>query len=286
MTPIPEFTDPRLVAVYDTVNAYRAGTQPAFYAQLARDVDARLIVDVGCGTGLVTRELAASGCAVIGVDPNPLMLDVARSRVHGGRVHWIDGGATDVGTPHADLAIMAGHVVQFFLGDDEWCDALIALRRALRPGGHLAFESRNPDGREWEQWTRARARVVIDAAAGPIETWTDVQDVRDGIVSCTNHYVFARTGEELTSPVRLRFRTRDELTGSLERAGFAVEHVYGGWDRRHVAPDPTGPELIYISVSDSQPWGGAARRQHCSGAGAARRSWMHQSASSASSWDV
>lgn len=284
MTAIPEFSDPRLVAVYDTVNPYRPGTQPAFYVQLARDVDARVVVDLGCGTGLVTRELAAIGCEVIGVDPNPLMLDVARSGTHAERVRWIDGGAADVGAAEADLAIMTGHVAQFFLDDGEWRDALDALHAALTPGGHLAFESRNPSAREWEQWTRACAGVVVDPVSGPIETWTDVQDVRDGIVSCTNHYVFTTTGEELTSPARLRFRTAAELTTDLQEAGFVVESVYGNWDRR--PPGATAPELVYISVSDSQPAGGAARRQDCSGTGAAKRSWTHQSASSASSWEV
>ncbi len=65
MTAIPEFTDPRLVAVYDALNQYPRKTQPEFYAQLARDVDARLIVDLGCGTGLITRALATASSASI-----------------------------------------------------------------------------------------------------------------------------------------------------------------------------------------------------------------------------
>lgn len=284
MSAIPEFADPRLVEIYDAVNPYDPDAQPGFYARLADELDARVVVELGCGTGLVTQALVRLGREVIGVDPSRLMLDVARTRTRAGRLRWVDGGADDIGTPDADLAIMSGHVAQFFVDDDEWSDALAALHAALRPGGHLAFESRNPDAREWERWTRDRVRTVVDLAPGPVETWTDVHDVRDGILTCTNHYVFATSGEELTSPVRLRFRTQRELTTSLKHAGFVVEHVYGDWDRR--PPGAPAPELIYISVSDSQPSGGAARRQHCSGTGAASRSRTDQSDSSASSWDV
>jgi len=247
MTAIPEFTDPRLVAVYDALNQYPRKTQPEFYAQLARDVDARLIVDLGCGTGLITRALAAAGHGVIGVDPNRLMLDVARRGRHGDHVRWIEGGAHDIGVTGADLAIMTGHVAQFFVRDDEWSSALAALRAALRTGGRLAFETRNPGAREWEHWTRERARTVVDPTAGPIETWTDVHDVRAGVVSCTTHYVFAASGEELVSPVQLRFHTRDELAASLAAAGFELDHLYGDWDRRPAGP--TTPELIVVATT-------------------------------------
>ena len=40
MRSIPEFTDPRLVALYDTTNAYEPSTQPDFYASLAKEVHA------------------------------------------------------------------------------------------------------------------------------------------------------------------------------------------------------------------------------------------------------
>ena len=56
-----EFSDPRLVAIYDTVNAYTANSQPHFYSQLAEEIGADLIVDLGCGTGLITCDLAGQG---------------------------------------------------------------------------------------------------------------------------------------------------------------------------------------------------------------------------------
>jgi SAM-dependent methyltransferase len=240
-----EFCDPRLVAIYDTVNAYRPDAQPGFYLQLAAESDAGLVIDLGCGTGLITCELARAGHDVIGVDPSLAMLDVARRRGNGTGVRWIVGDATALGTPGADLAIMTGHVAQFFVTDDDWDAVLATLHSALRPGGRLAFETRNPGAREWEQWFPTRRTAALDPAAGRVETWVEVHEVASGIVSCTNHYRFIDAGGELLSPHRLRFRTEQELRVSLAGAGFAVEHVYGDWDRR-----PAGPvtrELVVVA---------------------------------------
>jgi len=174
------------------------------------------------------------------------MLDLARRRPDGDRVHWIDGDARQLGTRDADLAIMTGHVAQFFLTDETWHTTLTALRDALRPGGRLAFESRNPAAREWEGWTHQARRTVDDPTAGRIDIWSEFHDVRDGIVSYTIHYAVAATDVELRSPVQLRFRTEGELTQSLADVGFTVEHVYGDWDRRPAGP--TTRELIVVAV--------------------------------------
>ncbi len=242
---IAEFTDPRLVAIYDTVNSYEPGTQPDFYLQLARELGARTVIDFGCGTGLITREFARRGYKVIGVDPAPAMIDVARHRPSGDLVRWVEGDASELGTPHADLAIMSGHVAQFFLTDEAWHTALVALHGALRLGGRLAFESRNPLVRDWENWTREARWSVHDPNAGQIDTWCEVEQVHDEIVSCTNHYVFMSTGEELISPVKLRFRTEAQLVRALADVGFVVEHLYGDWDRRQATP--TTRELIVVA---------------------------------------
>jgi hypothetical protein len=174
------------------------------------------------------------------------MLDVARRRCPSREVRWIDGDASQLGTLDADLAIMTGHVVQFFLTDKVWHSTLSALHTALRPGGYLAFESRNPGAREWDTWSRETSWVATDPVAGHVETWCEVHDVQDEIVSCANHYAFLATGEELVSEVQLRFRTEAELAQSLADAGFIVEHMYGDWDRR-----PAGSatrELIVVAT--------------------------------------
>jgi len=240
-----EFTDPRLVAVYDTLNPYEPGTQPAFYLGLAEEIGARSVLDIGCGTGLITKEFVDRQYAVTALEPSPGMIAVARRRVGEYRATWLNADTSALGSRNADFAFLSGHVAQFFLTDEEWRTALTHLRGALRTGGTLAFETRNPAAREWETWTDDNRRVTVDAQAGAIETWTDVARVREGIVNSTLHYRFLDRGEEVTSRGHLRFRTLEQLTSSLAGAGFAVERSFGGWNRRPIGED--APEFILVA---------------------------------------
>lgn len=240
------YVDPRLVALYDRDNP--RGPDTDFYLQLVADLGARRIVDLGCGTGLLTRELATEGREVIGVDPAPAMLAVARSQPDAGRVRWVEGDASAMGTLEADLAIMTGNVAQIFLDDAEWVGTLRDLHDALRSGGHLAFESRNPDAHAWDEWNREATFERIDSANGPMECWLELLSVGNGRVRFQAHNVFADTGEDLVAPSELRFRTQAEIAASLQDAGFAVEHIYGDWDRSSMTP--TSRPMIFVARRD------------------------------------
>lgn len=223
------YVDPRLVALYDRDNPRGADTD--FYLQLATDLNACTILDLGCGTGLLTRELAIAGRRVIGVDPAPAMLAYARRQPGAEHVAWVEGAASALGMPAADLVVMTGNVAQIFLDDAEWATTLCAIHAALRPDGYLAFESRNPDDRAWERWNRAATYEEIDSSDGPLTCWLDLVNVGNGRVCFEGHNLFANTGEDVVVRSELRFRTLAELTDSLVGAGFVVEQVYGDWQR-------------------------------------------------------
>jgi SAM-dependent methyltransferase len=242
-----EFTDPRMAAVYDALGPDRADT--GFYLVLAAELAASSVVDIGCGTGLLACELARRGHAVTGVDPSAAMLDVARGRPGADLVRWIEGEAAALGGGLADLAVMSGHVAQVIADDEQWQATLDATREALRPGGRVAFESRDPAARGWEAWTRRDSlKTAVDGAGRTFEWWYEVTEVlgEGALVRCEVHYRFPATGEELVSDNELRFRTRTELTQALTGAGYAVERVFGDWDRR--PPGLGTPEMIFVAV--------------------------------------
>jgi SAM-dependent methyltransferase len=119
-----EYTDPRLVPLYDTVCPFAADT--IFYLEFAVTLNASVIVDVGCGTGRLTTELARRGHRVIGVDPSPAMLEIARRRPGGEQVGWVEGDASQIDVAGVDLVIMTGHVAQVIADETEWANTLDA----------------------------------------------------------------------------------------------------------------------------------------------------------------
>jgi hypothetical protein len=142
---------------------------------------------------------------------------------------------------------MTSHVAQFFVTDAEFAAALADLRRALRPGGRLIFDSRDPADRRWEKWNPVDSRHVTPLPSGGwFETWTDVTSVVDGAVSFDHHYVFS-DGDVRRSTATLRFRPESSLRSLLGAAGFTVDRIYGGWNRDPVG-HPDGEFLVIASV--------------------------------------
>jgi SAM-dependent methyltransferase len=251
-----EFYDPRLVAIYNTVCPLDGYEK--YYIDLAKKLNARTIIDIGCGTGLLTIELAKLGYSMVGVEPSGLMLDVARNNSLDNRIKWIQGDALAIGEYNADLAIMTGHVAQFHIDDDYWLRALKSIHRALRKGGHIAFESRNPEVQSWaignknkppDGWFAPGFRkVVTDPVAGEITVWTEMIAINENRTIGDLHYLFTKTGEEVVSRGEMIFRSRDEITKSLEEAGFCIECVYGNWDSS--VANSESPEFIFIAKKE------------------------------------
>jgi SAM-dependent methyltransferase len=221
------YIDTRLVELYDRENPRGADTD--FYLALATDINARRIIDFGCGTGLLTCELAIEGRQIIGIDPSAAMLAVAQRKPGAERVQWIEGDSSALGKREADLAIMTGNVAQVFLDDSEWETTLQALHTALRPGGYLAFESRNPLARAWEKWNHDDTFEQINTAFGLMECWLELVKVENDRVRFVGHNVFKSTGEDVIASSELRFRHKAELVNSLINTGFTIEHIYGNW---------------------------------------------------------
>jgi SAM-dependent methyltransferase len=233
------FDHPRLAPIYDAFDGDRRDLPT--YVEVADELDARRILDVGCGTGSLAILLAGTGRTVVGVDPAEASLEVARSKAGAHRVTWFHGDATTVPALGFDLAVMTGNVAQVFLTDADWTQALRSVHAAVRPRGHLVFETRRPEFRAWREWAADTAPHVLDVpGVGPVERRLEVTDISLPYVSFRYTYRFLADGEVLTSDSTLRFRDRDGVEASLAALGFRVLDV-------REAPDRPGREFVFVA---------------------------------------
>jgi ubiquinone/menaquinone biosynthesis C-methylase UbiE len=234
------FDEPRLAEVYDDLDPDRSDLRA--YLSIARELGARSVVDIGCGTGTFACLLAHAGLEVTGADPAAAMLAVARRKPGADLVRWVHGGAEDLPAMQVDLATMTANVAQVFLDDDQWAATLAAAWRALTPGGVLVFETRRPERQAWLEWnpTQSYKRAEIDGV-GVVETWNEVIDVAMPFVTFRGTIVFHADGARLTSDSTLRFRTAEEIAASLEAARFRVDEVRD-------APDRPGCEHVFLAT--------------------------------------
>ncbi|EDY42218.2 class I SAM-dependent methyltransferase, partial [Streptomyces sp. SPB074] len=246
------FGHPRLAALYDPLDPDRGDLDA--YLRMAEEFGARRVLDVGCGTGVFALLLARRGIDVVGVDPARASLDIARAKPGGGRVRWICGDATALPPLRVDLVTMTANVAQALTGADAWHETLRGAYEALRPGGHLVFETRDPAARAWEGWNREDSRRVTEVPGiGSVESWVELIEVRGPLVTFRWTYVFAADGAVLTSDSTLRFRERDEVAADLVAHGYVVHDVRD-------APDRPGGEFVFLARRPARDAGRATRR--------------------------
>jgi SAM-dependent methyltransferase len=234
------FNDPRLARVYDAIEGERGDLE--VYVVMVDELGARSVLDIGCGTGTFACMLAGRGIDVVGVDPAWASLEIARAKPGAGTVRWLHGDATTLPPLTVDAAFMTGNVAQVFLTDEDWAATLRGTWDALRPGGHLVFEARDPVRRAWERWTPALTRSVLDVpGVGVVEDWGELTEVSGQFVTFRSTTVFRSDNLELESTSTLRFRDRPEIEVSLEAAGFQTVEIRD-------APDRPGLEFVYLAV--------------------------------------
>jgi SAM-dependent methyltransferase len=234
-----EFTEPRLARIYDQLDADRRDLD--LYLSLAQRFDATKALDIGCGTGVLALLLANDGIDVVAVDPAAASLQVARSKPGADRVTWLLGEVNAYQGVDRDLVVMTGNTAQQFTENDQWRGLLKRAHAALVPGGRLVFESRDPDAREWETWTRGGTLSSVDPeGVGEVSTWTEVITFSPPLLTFRRTWSFAADDSTLTSDSTLRFRSAEELLNDLSATGFTSVEILD-------APDRPGRELVFVA---------------------------------------
>jgi len=200
------------------------------------------ILELACGTGRALLPLARQGYQVTGVDISHKMLAVARRKIEAeglaDRVTLVEQDMRRLALDDRfNLAFVALNSFMHLLTPNDQIESLRRIRHHLNPGGRLLLDLFNPDlGRLLD----FRGQVSLDKVMIDPETGHRLMKMRSDRADLGRQTVYVTymiddvddqdvVHRTLVS-FSLRYLFRAELEHLLERAGFAVEAVYGSYD--------------------------------------------------------
>jgi ubiquinone/menaquinone biosynthesis C-methylase UbiE len=179
-------------------------------AALVRRVgEARDVLEVGCGTGLVLARVADFARSARGIDLSPGMLEHARARGLDVR----EGSATAL--PFDDASFDVAYSFKVLSHVPELDRALAEMLRVVRPGGHLVFDIYN----------RHSLRYLIKRAFGPRPTSSQFDESAISTAFLTADEVHARLpdGAKVVAQAGIRVLTPHPRVLTLPAIGRVLE---------------------------------------------------------------
>jgi SAM-dependent methyltransferase len=184
------------------------------------------ILDLCCGFGRISAELARMGYAVTGVDITESYLKTAREEAayENLDIEYIKADAREFTRPDFFDAVVNLYISFGYFSDQK--DDLLLLRNAyqsLKKGGCLIIETLGKeiavrDFVEAELFERAGFTVLTEYEA--LDSWTFLK----------NRWILLKDGERLEKTFIQRLYSASELRTILMEAGFDKVEIYGDWD--------------------------------------------------------
>lgn len=203
------------------------------------------VLDLGCGSGRRTLELARRGHRVLGVDPDERALALARASAKDEKlnVHFLKAETSAI-SYRAELDAVVSLDGAFGQASSDRGDlrCLEGVRRALKPGGKLLVDALN---REWllrhfepNFWERAEegdSAVVLDRISFDFEKGR-----------LDNHRTIVHAdGKRTPSYLSVRIYALTELKAQLAQAGLIYRQCWGGFDGSAYGMD--SPRLVVLA---------------------------------------
>jgi SAM-dependent methyltransferase len=184
------------------------------------------VLDLCCGMGRVSSELARRGFAVTGVDITAAFLETARddAAYENLDIEYIEADARSFKRPgFFDTAVNL--YISFGYFDDPAGDLLLARNvcESLKSGGSFIIETLGKeiavrDFTEGEWFERAGFTVLTKYEA--LDSWGALK----------NRWILIRDGKRMEKVFTQRLYAATELRALLFEAGFSSVELYGGWD--------------------------------------------------------
>jgi SAM-dependent methyltransferase len=212
------------------------------------------LLDLCCGFGRVTLELAGRGFACTGVDITQSYLNTAREDAAAENldIEFVKADIRDFVRPgFFDLAVNLYISFGYFADPQEDKRALKNVYDSLKSGGALIIETLGKETavRDFvrSEWFRRAGYIVLTEYA-PVDSWTSLwnrwtlikDDGKDGGLIKDG----SKDGERIEKEFTQRLYSAGELRSLLLEAGFSQTEIYGGWNESPY--DETAEKLILV----------------------------------------
>lgn len=208
-----------------------------------------LLLDLGCGTGKMTLELARRGYDMTGVDVSPEMLDLARESAEregfDGKILWLCQDMTELelyGT--VDVAVSCLDCINHLATKASLEKCLSLVHNYLIPDGLFIFDI---NGRSKFETVYSDNTYVMEAD-GKVCIWQNYYDNKSSL--CDFYITVFEEGadgryERYDDVQRERMYTLRSIKSSLNKTGFEFIGAYSDYDFKE-ATDADG--RIYIAA--------------------------------------
>ncbi|MDP6065135.1 MAG: class I SAM-dependent methyltransferase [SAR202 cluster bacterium] len=243
--------------VYDSVYSYVRDDIP-FYVEEALAAGGP-VLELGCGTGRVTIPIAEAGIDITGVELSTAMLDVARRKAaamsEDSKPRLVVGDMRELGFGgqqfHLIIIPFRGFLALMTVEDQ--MSALSSISSHLVPDGKLIFDVFVPDLDMLVQAgdTSYHLRDVIDAETGRrLVLWH--QSAYDNHAQIIDARIIVEELNEAGTVVgryyrdfELRYAHRWELQHLLTTCGYAVDDLYGDFERTLF--DEDSKDMVWVA---------------------------------------
>ena len=206
-----------------------------------------ILLDVACGTGMLTQYLCNKGYDLIAADCSPDMLQIARERLRetdpDALVLCQDMRALDLyGT--VDAAVCSLDSINHLTELEDLRQAFGSIGLFLRPGGLFVFDVNTP----YKHKKVLSGNTFIYEDDDAYLVWQNSECDENGIVEIMLDIFITDDGETYTRSCEdfaERAYSMETLESLLRGAGFAVEHVYG--DMTDQAPTAEEERVYFVA---------------------------------------
>lgn len=181
------------------------------------------ILDLGCGTGEITKRFLDDGFNLFGVDMSNEMLSIAESKCKSENIDFVnqDIRYLDLGVT-SDVAISLFDTVNYFLSKDDLINFFNSVNKNLKDGGVLLFDAVSENFME-EAFSEG---AIVDDRGDLIRIWEHEKEDEIDVIYATymvedESGKYVRFDEEYEKMVF----TKEEIVKSGEACGFEIVEI-------------------------------------------------------------